>query len=119
MEHRGVIVTHREILDDANDFMPAFARCGGLRRGRPVAVADATPQHVQAAHDFRGERSVDDHGCTPRPEVARVKTAPGEKARAVDLEELLVYRVEACLRILRLASFHLDPGVGFFEECGR
>jgi hypothetical protein len=90
-----------------------------LRGGLAVAVADATAQHVQAAHDFGDERTIDDDRRTPRPEVARVKTAPGEKARAEDLEELLVYRVEACLRIAPLAPLHLDLGVGLIEERDR
>ncbi len=109
VEHRGLIVAHREILDDANDFMPstfalratadkpAFA----LRGGFSVAVTNAAAERVRRSpSDFRDERPIDDHRRTPRPEVARIKTAPGEKAHAEDLEVLVVYRVELCLDLL-------------------
>ena len=67
----------------------------------------------------RDERTIDDHGRSPRPEVPRVKTAPGEQPRAEDLEELVVYRVESCLRILSSTALHLDIGGGLFHEPDR
>ena len=77
------------------------------------------PSAFDSREDFSDERTIDDHRRTPRPEVARVKTAPGEKAHAEDIEELVVYRVELRLRILRVAPFHLDISGGFFQELDR
>ncbi len=91
------------------------ARCGFSARGTP----DAAAQRVRLTEDLCDERSIDDHRRTPRPEVARVKTAPSEKAHAEDLEELVVYRVEVCLRIVPLAPLHLDLSVGLIEERDR
>ncbi len=95
-------------------------------RGFSVAVPDAAAQRVCAcppeprrrriAEDFCDERTIDDHRRAPRAEVTRIKTAPGEKARAEDLEKLVVYRVESCLGILRLTPLHLDISGGFFQE---
>ena len=64
VEHRGVIVTHREILDDANDFMPsAFA----LR-----ATADRSSLALRTAILGRGT------GCGGR--VALVRRSRSAKA---------------------------------------